>query len=154
MNEKRSKRTIAAQEGPPEPAGKGSKQHWLGRTRQRVPHNVVERRYRENLNGQIEALRSTIPPALNGCPGSRDIEEGAVKMPSKAEVISNAQSYIKALEAERMRLLAEVNGLKEQVRDLSSMVNCDDCSVINYITSLRVSPDDVYLGDRARRPVF
>lgn len=60
-----------------------------------------------------------------------------LKTPSKAEVISNAHQYIKDLEAERARLLAEANELRQQVAGLRSLVNCENCEVLKYLDTMQ-----------------
>lgn len=63
----------------------------------RLPHNQVERKYREGLNAELERLRRAVP-TLPQC------EEGGVMgqpKPSKAMVLAGAIDYIKKIERER-----------------------------------------------------
>jgi hypothetical protein len=116
------------------------KKHWSSVQRRRVPHHVVERRYRDNLNGQIEALRTCIPSlAVDECPSVSDVEDGPIpaKLPSKASVIATAQTYIKELEGQQERLRSDANTLRVQVAGLQKLVRCEDCSVIKYFNSLQ-----------------
>ncbi|KAF2256865.1 hypothetical protein BU26DRAFT_499478 [Trematosphaeria pertusa] len=63
----------------------------------RLPHNQVERKYREGLNAELERLRRTVPTLPQS-------EEGGVMgqpKPSKAMVLAGAIDYIKKIEKER-----------------------------------------------------
>lgn len=107
---------------------------------QRVPHNLIERRYRDNLNAQIEELRSNLPTLRDAYSCNNDVEDCVVppRIPSKAVVISSASDYIKQLESEQARLLERNQALVEQVEGLQRLVKCDDCSVLKYLSSLSV----------------
>jgi len=79
------------------------------RATRRLPHNQVERKYREGLNSELERLRRAVPTLpqreggdLNGPP-----------KPSKATVLASAIDYIKFIEAERERLTEENKRLRE-----------------------------------------
>ncbi|KAF2460768.1 hypothetical protein BDY21DRAFT_131462 [Lineolata rhizophorae] len=82
------------------------KDHQHSSPRHRVPHTQVERKYRENLNAELERLRGAIPmlPCLEtGGPSSR---------PSKATVLAAAIQYIGTMEARRDQMLAELERLR------------------------------------------
>jgi hypothetical protein len=68
---------------------------------QRVPHNQVERKYREGLNTQLEQLRRAVPTLCQ----VNDRDRGK---PSKATVLVGAMAYIKSIEMERDELAREV----------------------------------------------
>jgi len=68
---------------------------------QRVPHNQVERKYREGLNTQLEQLCRAVP-AL------RQVNDGERGKPSKATVLVGAIAYIKSIERERDELVSEL----------------------------------------------
>ncbi|KAF2675958.1 hypothetical protein K458DRAFT_253115, partial [Lentithecium fluviatile CBS 122367] len=70
----------------------------------RLPHNQVERKYRENLNAELERLRRAIPTL----PQNAAVDGGAMGQPkpSKAMVLAGAIEYIKAIERERDELRA------------------------------------------------
>jgi len=74
----------------------------------RTPHNVIERKYRESLNSEMERLRLTVPLTArwetNVC-----ATIGKPK-PSKAIVLAAAISYIHDLERERDTLRMENAG--------------------------------------------
>ncbi|KAF2263202.1 hypothetical protein CC78DRAFT_288130 [Lojkania enalia] len=78
------------------------------RTAQRLPHNQVERKYREGLNAELERLRRAVPSLIQ-CDSS-DIT--APPKPSKATILASAIDYIKKIEHERDMLLEENEGLR------------------------------------------
>lgn len=70
----------------------------------KVSHNVIEKRYRSNLNDKILELRDTIP--------SLRIEADAGNNKhAKGRIISTATEYIRDLEARNLKLLKENNRL-------------------------------------------
>ena len=79
---------------------------------QRLPHNQVERKYREGLNASLERLRKTIP-AFSG--------EGdlggllSTPRPSKAMILEGAIEHIKAIEKERDEYRDEIRRLRHSV---------------------------------------
>ncbi|KAH7111746.1 hypothetical protein B0J11DRAFT_542899 [Dendryphion nanum] len=73
-----------------------------------IPHNQVERKYREGLNSEMERLRCTVPVLSQN---EMDAVIGRPK-PSKAMVLSCAIKYIKEIEHDR-------NGLREMIRQLN-----------------------------------
>ncbi|KAF2454714.1 hypothetical protein BDY21DRAFT_373960 [Lineolata rhizophorae] len=64
----------------------------------RVPHNQVERKYREGLNAELERLRQAIPTLPKPRPGAEDSNAPGAPKPSKATVLAAAIDYIKFLE--------------------------------------------------------
>lgn len=110
--------------------------------RTRVPHNLVERRYRDNLNNQIEYLRLTLPSLCDAQPSPSEADDAMTmgpRMPSKAVIISTAATYIKDLETERERLLDATKALQEQVSSLQKLVRCEDCSMMGYLNKMQVA---------------
>lgn len=81
------------------------------KTSQRVPHNQVERKYREMLNAEMERLRVNVPTLPQHDMSSL---AGAPK-PSKATVLAAAVDYIKHLESEMERLGEENEYIKERM---------------------------------------
>ncbi|KAI5258701.1 hypothetical protein E4T42_00497 [Aureobasidium subglaciale] len=68
-----------------------------GRTRKRIPHTAVERRYRENLNTQLENLRCALPK-LQAAHRRRPSDPNDPMKPSKCEILIGAVEHIKRLE--------------------------------------------------------
>ncbi|KAF2207453.1 hypothetical protein CERZMDRAFT_102350 [Cercospora zeae-maydis SCOH1-5] len=109
-------------------------------SRGRVPHNLVERRYRDNLNNQIESLRLTLPSLRDAQPCTGDYEDvSSPRMPSKAVIIQTAANYIQDLQSERGRLLESNKTLQEQVNSLQKLVRCDESNVLQYINAMRLT---------------
>ncbi|KAF1852083.1 uncharacterized protein K460DRAFT_264181, partial [Cucurbitaria berberidis CBS 394.84] len=74
----------------------------------RLPHNQVERKYREGLNSELERLRKAVPTLPQS-------DEGVVMgqpKPSKAMVLSSAIEYIRRIEKERDDLKDENDRLR------------------------------------------
>ncbi|OAL56435.1 hypothetical protein IQ07DRAFT_593958 [Pyrenochaeta sp. DS3sAY3a] len=74
----------------------------------RLPHNQVERKYREGLNSELERLRRAVPTLPQS-------DEGGVMgqpKPSKAMVLSSAIEYIRRIEKERDALREENERLR------------------------------------------
>jgi Helix-loop-helix DNA-binding domain len=72
------------------------------RVSRRQPHNMVERKYREGLNKEMERLRSAIPN-LDSIPGA-----GLGNKASKATVLQSAVDEIEALRKEKQKLEDEL----------------------------------------------
>ncbi|KAK6433567.1 hypothetical protein LTR95_010257 [Oleoguttula sp. CCFEE 5521] len=106
----------------------------------RIPHSVVERRYRNNIRSQLDALTSKVPVLKESYPCSLDIEDSSrsMKGPSKAVVISAATRYIERLDAENMRSVEFVKSLQDQIVGLQSLVRCDERSVLKYLQGLQI----------------
>lgn len=75
---------------------------------QRLPHNQVERKYREGLNSELERLRRAVPTLTQRDP--QDLT-GPPK-PSKATILASAIEYIEKLERERDALCEENEKLR------------------------------------------
>jgi hypothetical protein len=132
---------------PPPPTGGGQ--------RRRLPHNQVERKYRESLNTQLESLRRVIPALQQPipssavgddslCPGDKadieDLPSLAPSKPSKAVVLASATAYIKQLEKEKKALAEENAALNGRLKayGVRTQVRCDDCSLMQYVKGLKI----------------
>lgn len=76
----------------------------------RLPHNQVERKYREGLNSELERLRRAVPTLPQS-------DEGGVMgqpKPSKAMVLAGAIEYIRKIEKERDELKEENSRLRSR----------------------------------------
>ncbi len=78
----------------------------------RLPHNQVERKYREGINSHLQALRRVLPPLQRlpgGCESEREGADNlcALARPSKATILATATAYIKQIEAEKQKLVEE-----------------------------------------------
>ncbi|CAI6339497.1 unnamed protein product [Periconia digitata] len=109
--------------------------------RRRLPHNQVERKYRESLNTQLESLRRVVPSLQQNraCDGA-DIEDlPAPSKPSKAVILASATAHIKQIEKDRKSLQDENQLLKTRVKALQALVKCDDCSLMQYVMDLKIN---------------
>ncbi|EOA91306.1 hypothetical protein ACJQWK_03714 [Exserohilum turcicum] len=111
------------------------------KSRRRLPHNQVERKYRESLNTQLDSLKRVVP-SLQQNPracDSADIEDlPAPSKPSKAVILASATAYIKQMEKEKKSLADENQLLRTRVKALQALVKCDDCSLMQYVMDLKI----------------
>jgi hypothetical protein len=99
----------------------GSQEHLL--KKKKAAHNIIEKRYRTNMNAKFAALSSALPGAPNPSQKS-NAERGHKKSVSgsaggccqnKSEVLSNALAYIHQLQEENGSLKGEISVLKENL---------------------------------------
>ncbi|KAF2091316.1 hypothetical protein K490DRAFT_71514 [Saccharata proteae CBS 121410] len=113
-----------------------------GKTRRRLPHNQVERKYRESLNTQLDSLRRVVPAlqtGRGGCGEGGDIEDlPTPSKPSKAVVLASATAYIKQMEKDRRQLADENALLSARIKALQALVKCEDCSLMQYVMDLKI----------------
>jgi hypothetical protein len=74
----------------------------------RLPHNQVERKYREGLNSELERLRKAVPTL----PQSDEAGVMGQPKPSKAMVLAGAIEYIRKIERERDAAVEQLNQLR------------------------------------------
>ncbi|KAI5369957.1 putative sterol regulatory element-binding protein [Septoria linicola] len=91
-------------------------------------HNVIEKRYRNNLNDKIVELRNSVPSLramgrANKGDGHEDLEglTPAHKL-NKATVMAKATEYIKHLEKRNQTISDEMAALKEQLAKVEAVV--------------------------------
>lgn len=112
------------------------------KSRRRLPHNQVERKYRESLNTQLESLRRVVPSLQQNqasCDGA-DIEDlPTPSKPSKAVILASATAYIKQQEKDKKSLADENHLLRARIKALQALVKCDDCSLMQYVMDLKIN---------------
>ncbi|OBT87539.1 hypothetical protein VE02_03748 [Pseudogymnoascus sp. 03VT05] len=91
----------------------------------KTAHNMIEKRYRTNLNDKIMALRDSVPSLrvmtknARGSDGSTEVEDLEGLIPAhklnKATVLSKATEYIRHLEKRSKRLAEENESMKARV---------------------------------------
>jgi hypothetical protein len=104
----------------------------------RVPHTVVERRYRENLNAQIDRLRQSVPALASRCAQdgtaiSNEYQKSTISQkldepettppvnslpntkPSKSEILRGAIEHIHAVELDNVAAREEIEHLRSQL---------------------------------------
>lgn len=112
------------------------------KSRRRLPHNQVERKYRESLNTQLESLRKVVPSLQHnqGACDSADIEDlPTPSKPSKAVILASATAYIKQQDKDKKALADENHLLKARIKALQALVKCDDCSLMQYVMDLKIN---------------
>ncbi|KAF1944704.1 hypothetical protein EJ02DRAFT_85747 [Clathrospora elynae] len=111
------------------------------KSRRRLPHNQVERKYRESLNTQLDSLKRVVPSLQQGqhaCDGV-DIEDlPTPSKPSKAVILASATAYIRQMEKDKKSLADENQLLRTRVKALQALVKCDDCSLMQYVMDLKI----------------
>jgi hypothetical protein len=111
------------------------------KSRRRLPHNQVERKYRESLNTQLESLRRVVPSLQQNQRGfdGADIEDlPTPSKPSKAVILASATAYIKQMEKDKKAAVDENQLLKMRVKALQALVKCEDCSLMQYVMDLKI----------------
>ncbi|PSN66211.1 hypothetical protein BS50DRAFT_574672 [Corynespora cassiicola Philippines] len=121
------KRKSSEDDAEPAPAGKKEK----GQPVKKTAHNMIEKRYRTNLNDKIAALRDSVPSlrvmsrANGGNEEDDDPEDLEGLTPAhklnKATVLSKATEYIRHLEKRNKRLMDEVATLKGRLDSYEKM---------------------------------
>ncbi|KIW03560.1 hypothetical protein, variant [Verruconis gallopava] len=96
----------------------------------KTAHNMIEKRYRTNLNDKIAALRDSVPSlrVMSRANAADDDEEEvdleglapAHKL-NKATVLSKATEYIRHLEKRNKKLQDELSALKKQLESYEKM---------------------------------
>ena len=112
------------------------------KNRRRLPHNQVERKYRESLNTQLESLRRVVPSLQQNARGydGADIEDlPTPSKPSKAVILASATAHIKQQEKDKKSLADENALLRARVKALQALVKCDDCSLMQYVMDMKIN---------------
>ncbi|KAG9194883.1 hypothetical protein G6011_04918 [Alternaria panax] len=122
----RKRKSLADSEELDDDAPSGKK----GGPPKKTAHNMIEKRYRTNLNEKIAALRDSVPSLRvmsrpNGTEEDDDPEDLEGLTPAhklnKATVLAKATEYIRHLEKRNKRLQDEVNTLKGRVESYEKM---------------------------------
>jgi Domain of unknown function (DUF2014)/Helix-loop-helix DNA-binding domain len=102
-------------------------------TSKKRPHNVIEKRYRANLNEKIAELRQSVPSLRSSTKGVKDGEDmedddedqtGSTKL-NKASILTKAVEYIRHLELRNKRLDDENMALKQRLLRLEKVLASD-----------------------------
>lgn len=112
------------------------------KSRRRLPHNQVERKYRESLNTQLDSLRRVVPSLQQNARvcDSADIEDlPTPSKPSKAVILASATAHIKQQEKDKKALSDENALLRARVKALQALVKCDDCSLMQYVMDMKIN---------------
>lgn len=92
----------------------------------KLAHNIIEKRYRMNMNSKFIALSNALPTNSSAATCNSNSTRGNAGStgeqhpPNKSEVLANALTYIRQLEAQTTSLRKEVAVLKENLLPRSS----------------------------------
>ncbi|CAH6718318.1 serine-rich protein Tye7p [[Candida] jaroonii] len=96
-------------------------------TSQKAAHNIIEKKYRININTKIEGLQRLIPWLTGEETGFRTtnckIQNEDCKKLNKSLILDKAIEYIQFLQINESRILEENDNLKKQVIKLTNIVN-------------------------------
>lgn len=113
--------------------------------RAKQAHSIVERRYRDNLNGKImqlhRALVATGPPARHSGMPTQDFyvsgQEARAKV-RKSDVMTDAMNYVHQSEVSLRHMSDEIGRLTDRVHTLEKLVKCEDCTLLKQMVRLQL----------------
>ncbi len=132
------------------------------------PHNIIEKRYRANLNEKIAELRDSVPSlrttkkakAKDGSGDESDDDnlEGlaASNKLNKASILTKAVEYIRHLEFRTKRLEDENYSLKERLETLDKVIaqgGHDSERATAFTSNTLIEESRLGAGDSGRQPV-
>lgn len=116
--------------------------------RAKQAHSIVERRYRDNLNGKIMQLHRTLaaiasdparPGSISALMGQSDVPlqshdprtgSAAGTRVRKSDVMTDAVNYVHQSEVSMRHMADEIQRLTERVLALEKLVRCEDCVLL------------------------
>jgi hypothetical protein len=105
-------------------------------------HSLVERRYRENLNGNIAQLHLALLKTKSVGHATQqnqddELEERqqALLKVRKSDVMLEAVDYVYQTEVELRHMADEIERLNTRVKQLEKLVNCDDCLLMKQLVN-------------------
>ncbi|KIW19493.1 hypothetical protein PV08_00065 [Exophiala spinifera] len=120
-------------------------------------HSIIERRYRDNLNGKINQLHRTLQAteassplfmreqqqqqrfdfdgasALALLPPAPTSEHLGRKRVRKCDIMTRALEYVHRSETESRHMRDEIQRLQDQVRGLERLIKCEDCTLLQNV---------------------
>jgi Helix-loop-helix DNA-binding domain len=107
------------------------------------PHSLVERRYRENLNGTIAQLHQALRQTKRvGSTTPQDKDEDSEEPPRqalskvrKSDVMLEAVDYVHETEVELRHMADEIELLVTRVRQLEKLAKCEDCVLMKQLVN-------------------
>ncbi|OQV01634.1 Helix-loop-helix DNA-binding domain-containing protein [Cladophialophora immunda] len=119
----------------------------------KAAHSVVERRYRDNLNGKMSQLYYVLREVNSPGPHSRLLSSTnpnaatttttpaipAFQPPSrvrKSEILNSAIDYIHQSEVEMRHMADEIKHLQDKERTIRNLVKCEEWSVLRALLSV------------------
>ncbi|KIW93635.1 uncharacterized protein Z519_06240 [Cladophialophora bantiana CBS 173.52] len=119
----------------------------------KAAHSVVERRYRDNLNGKMSQLYYVLREVNSPSPRSRLSSTGSggsggssgggdmIAVPTfqpptrvrKSEILNSAIDYIHQSEVEMRHMADEIKHLQDKERTIKNLVKCEEWSVLKAL---------------------
>lgn len=109
-------------------------------------HNIVERRYRTNINDKIAALRDSVSTLRTAKSPQSQSNQNDAQPPAKLNkgtVLSTAVEYIQSLEKDKQCLELEISNLKARLRTAEQrLLDVDTSEKAVVVSSAATSTDD------------
>ncbi|OAP63630.1 hypothetical protein AYL99_02857 [Fonsecaea erecta] len=148
-------------DGIPRPRGRRARKGSLSdeeaaQARAKQAHSIVERRYRDNLNGKIMQLHRTLnaigsPSRMAGLstdePPSAHDQRTRVR---KSDVMTDAVNYVHQSEVSMRHMTDEIKRLSDRVRTLEKLVKCEDCALLKQMVRLQLQAQQNQQGQQAQ----
>ena len=110
-------------------------------------HSLVERRYRENLNGNIAQLHLALLKTKrvgDSTPEDKDDDweepRQVLSKVRKSDVMLEAVDYVHQTEVELRHMANEIELLTARVRQLEKLVKCEDCPLVKQLVNIKLTP--------------
>ena len=109
-------------------------------------HSLVERRYRENLNGNIAQLHLALlkTKRVDSTPEDNDEDweepRQALSKVRKSDVMLEAVDYVHQTEVELRHMANEIELLTTRVRQLEKLVKCEECPLVKQLVNIKLTP--------------
>lgn len=121
---------------------RGSAEDASARSHSKKAHSLVERRYRENLNGNIARLHLTLMKTKRvGSHMPQDQHEDSeeqqpdISKMCKSDIMLEAVAYVHQTEVELRHMADEIELLNMRVRHFEKLVKCEDCVLMKQLVS-------------------
>lgn len=109
-------------------------------------HSLVERRYRENLNGNIAQLHLALLKTKRVSDGAPEDEDDDLEEPRqalskvrKSDVMLEAVDYVHQTEVELRHMANEIELLTSRVKQLEKLVKCEECPLVQQLVNMKLA---------------
>jgi vacuolar-type H+-ATPase subunit D/Vma8 len=116
-----------------------------GRSAAKKAHSLVERRYRENLNGNIMQLHQELLKTKRVSSTMRQNQDGDIEESKqtasrirKSDVMLEAVEYVHETEVELRHMADEIEFLRKRVMQLEKLVKCEDCILMKQLVNFNL----------------
>jgi len=108
-------------------------------------HSLVERRYRENLNGNIAQLHLALLKTKrvgDSAPEDKDDDweepRQVLSKVRKSDVMLEAVDYVHQTEVELRHMANEIELLTTRVKQLEKLVKCEECPLVQQLVNIKL----------------